>query len=85
MAKSLKKGQEEAAPLEKIEAVCIIRSSEITCRTFRLMIEDGRVVSSEELTRARDVPAIAIGHAVNRLWAQYRNNRTSFEKPGMLE
>lgn len=61
----------------RLEAVCVVRSGDMLCKSFALDIVDGVVVAAKELTRAEDLPVIAIGHAQRILWAQYRNNRAA--------
>lgn len=66
-------------PSNRLEAVCVVRSGDMLCKSFALDIVDGVVVNAKELTRAEDLPSIAIGHAQRLLWTQYRKNR---EIPG---
>lgn len=63
---------------KRLQAVCVVRSGEMLCKAFSLSIENGVVVEMEELTRAEDMPAIAIGQAQRLLWTQYRENKESF-------
>lgn len=70
---------------EVFEAVTIVRTTELLCKCFKLTIEDGRVIESVEITRADDLPGIAIGHAQRSLWYQYRHNKHANSRPGLPE
>lgn len=59
----------------RFKAVTVVRTDNLLCKSYELEIVDGVVVSAVQLTRAEDMPAIAIGHAQRSLWEQYRHNR----------
>ena len=63
---------------KRIEAVCVIKTDELLCQSYALTIENNKLVSMRQLTRAEDLPSVAIGLAQRDLWSQYRVNK---EKP----
>ena len=61
--------------MSKIYAVCVVKREDTLCESFALTIENDRVIAVSPLTRAQDLPAVAIGLAQRDLWAQMRINR----------
>lgn len=59
----------------RLHAVAVIKKDELLAQTYALVIEGGKVVEVKELTRAEDLPAVAIGLGQRHLWAGYRTNR----------
>jgi len=69
------KGTAEPVKPKTIQAVCVVKTGDILCKSYSLTIVDNVVVSSTEITRAENTPALAIGVAQHLLWAQWRVNR----------
>ena len=66
---------EESRIKKTVQAVCVVKTGENLCQAFNLTIVDGEVVSTTQLTRADDMPQIAIGLAQRTLWGQMRLNK----------
>ena len=58
-----------------LQAVCVVKTGDLLCESYALTIVDGRVTNASPLTRAEDLPIIAIGLAQKLLWSQMRVNR----------
>ena len=60
---------------KRLHAVAVIRQSEMLAQTYALEIENGKVVEVKQLTKAEDLPAVAIGLGQKQLWHGYRTNK----------
>jgi hypothetical protein len=60
---------------QRLKAVTIVKIDDMLAQTYELEIEDGKLVGVKQLTKAEDLPAVAIGLAQRELWVQYRSNR----------
>lgn len=60
---------------KRLHAVCVIKKDEMLAQTYALEIENGKVVEVRQLTKAEDLPAVAIGLGQKQLWHGYRTNR----------
>jgi hypothetical protein len=58
----------------RVFAVCVVKSGDLF-ESYSLTIDQGKVTAINSLTRAQDLPAIAIGLAQRDLWVQARSNR----------
>lgn len=62
-------------PKQRLRAVTVVKIDDLLAQTYELELVDGKLVSVRQLTRAQDLPSVAIGLAQRELWAQYRINR----------
>jgi len=60
---------------QRLKAVTIVKIDEMLAQTYELELEAGKLIGVRQLTRAEDLPAVAIGLAQRELWNQYRQNR----------
>ena len=60
---------------KRLKAVTVVKVDDMLAQTYELELENGKLVSVKQLTRAQDLPSIAIGLAQRELWAQYRQNK----------
>lgn len=57
-----------------MKATSVYKTSRLLAESVELTIVDGVVTAVKLLTRAPDVPAVAVGHASSSLWQNMRDN-----------
>lgn len=60
---------------KRLYAVTVVKIDESLAQSYALTLENGKLVEVKQLTRAEDLPSVAIGLAQRELWAEYRINR----------
>lgn len=60
---------------KRLYAVTVVKIDETLAQSYALTIENGKLVDVKQLTRAEDLPSVAIGLAQRELWNEYRLNK----------